>query len=179
MSFLYIAAVVIQSACTAIQTIGWFHEDTVFDTVCLYLFVFVFISYHLYFLINAGWLRHKESMKLYMDSEQLEEHVEDNKHQLQMRWSKDPNGDEMDFRGKKGQIASFTDVDPLLQLDNMNKRKIDGFCQFICIWIGYAFIACIKCKCCKAKSVSQQRRENNHARKTSRNLIAAANNKQE
>ena len=168
-SFMYIAAVAIQSAATAVQTVSWFDTDGPFNEICFYIFVFVFIAYHLYFMVTAGWLRHWESKKLYMDSEQLESYVEDMKHQFKMQWKVDPKKE--DFRGKSGRIASFTDFDPQLRKDQIDRREVNSFFQFCCLWIWYGLLACIKCKCCRCQTHSQKRMAMAHARKTSRNLL--------
>merc|ERR1712154_194085 len=86
---------------------------------------------------TAGWLRHWESKKLYMDSEELENYVEEAKHQFKMSWKEEPS--EKDFRGTDGRIASFEDVDPLLEMDEFDRSKADSFCGFVCLWISHGF----------------------------------------
>merc|ERR1719464_2162249 len=119
-SFIFISGVSLQTAMTAINT-GADEEDAadgegllggVFDHGSFGFFVFVFVAYNVYFMIEMGWKRHWESKKLYMDSEELAEYVEERKHQFKMPWS------DYEFRGKEGRIAFFQSVDPLLMVSD-------------------------------------------------------------
>lgn len=162
MSFVFISGVSIQTACTAIQFIDIFSSDGPFDLISFIVFVALFIFYNLYFLIQAGWLRHWESQKLYMDSEELERHVEESKHQFKMKWEAEPSDDM--FRGNNGRIASFVDTDPLLEQSNQEMAKTDTFCKFVMLWILGGLSACIRCKCLRCEKKSAQRAETNRMR---------------
>ncbi len=63
---MFIAAVAIETALTAVDSISWFRSDD-FDYYAFILFAVVFMLYTITFVILAGWKRHWESRKLYMD----------------------------------------------------------------------------------------------------------------
>lgn len=123
-------------------------------------------------MVKAGWLRHWESKKLYMDSEQLEEYVEESKHQFKMKWSR--KAEDTDFRGKNGRIASFVDTDPLLEIKHTDTALADSFCKFACLMIRDGLCAAIKCQCCACQTKSAKRTEANALRTviSSRNISA-------
>eukprot|EP00484_Ammonia_sp_Unknown_P000231 CAMPEP_0197023124 /NCGR_PEP_ID=MMETSP1384-20130603/3912_1 /TAXON_ID=29189 /ORGANISM="Ammonia sp." /LENGTH=549 /DNA_ID=CAMNT_0042451297 /DNA_START=31 /DNA_END=1677 /DNA_ORIENTATION=+ len=131
-SFCFIAGVSVQTACTAIGVIPLFEQEFFDFPGSFSVFVAIFVSYNLYFLIQAGWLRHWESKKLYMDSEELENYVEERKHQFKMAWIADVN--QSTFRGLGDRIVSFVDVDPMLQIENEDAARSDSFCRFVCRW---------------------------------------------
>merc|ERR1712083_1244726 len=114
-----------------------------FDRIACVLFDIVFVLYHLYFLIKSAWKRHEESQKLYMDSEQLEKVVEEKKHQFKLKWE---NKDDMKFVGDDDRLASFVDVDPLLEVHNKELANTNSFCIFVCLSLKAAIISFVTCR---------------------------------
>eukprot|EP01084_Bolivina_argentea_P145746 255388_1 len=158
--FMFISGVSIQTACTAVQSVPWFDPEGPFDYPGSFaVFIAIFVTYNVVFLVHAGWLRHWESKKLYMDSEELEEYIEESKHQFKMQWKANP--DKEDMRGKDGQIMSFVDKDPLLETHAIHANQ---FVEFVCKWIAYACCRCLKCKCCRCQKKSDKRRPNRNQR---------------
>merc|ERR1712013_530634 len=144
-SFIFIACVSLQTAMTAIDT-GVDEEDMaagegVFDEV-----------------IDTGWKRHWESKKLYMDSEELAEYVEERKHQFKMPW------DAWSFRGKNGRIAFFESVDPLLEMSQDEAAYATSFCRFVCYSTKRMLMHCVTCRPCRCESKSNDRRAMNKQR---------------
>merc|ERR1739838_1238139 len=88
--------------------------------------------------------RHEESQKLYMDSEQLEKVVEEKKHQFKLKWE---NKDDMKFVGDDDRLASFVDVDPLLEVHNKELANTNSFCIFVCLSLKAAIISFVTCRC--------------------------------
>merc|ERR1712087_212763 len=122
-----------------------------------------------WFAVEMGWKRHWESKKLYMDSEELAEYVEERKHQFKMPW------DAWEFRGKEGRIAFFESVDPLLKMSDEAAANTTSFCKFVCYSSKRMLCYCVKCRACRCESKSNDRRAMNkqrtmHARESQRDL---------
>merc|ERR1719242_1643937 len=162
-SFIFIALVVIETAVLATgddtSNITMFGDAENFDEVAFIVFAVCFVLYHLYFLVISAWKRHEESQKLYMDSEQLEKVVEEKKHQFKLQWELTEN---MKFVGDGGRLASFVDVDPLLEIYNEELARTDSFFIFACLSIKAAIMSCITCRCFRKLCSSQTRTRKAH-----------------
>jgi len=166
-SFVFIACVVVQTAILATGADDGeenvFGDTSDFDQASQSVFWAVFVLYHLYFLVKSAWKRHKESQKLYMDSEQLEKIVEEKKHQFKLAWARD---DQMKFTGDSERLASFVDVDPILQVDDEELAQTTSFCRFVCISSWRAFLSVVTCRCFKNcfKNTTKMRAEHTRLR---------------
>jgi len=174
-SFIFIAGVCLQTAMTAIDTgsdeegEGVFGDYRVFDTSSLGFFVFVFVTYNVWFAIDMGWKRHWESKKLYMDSEELAEYVEERKHQFKMPWS------DWSFRGKDGRIAFFESVDPLLEMSSDEASYSTSFWKFMGYSMKRMLMHCLTCRPCRncGESEAQSRKHINKQRTMHADLDAS------
>ena len=166
-SFLFISLVAMETTFISLNIFGindW-AKDVDFDGIGLIAFIIIFGLYNLYFFVKASYKRHFESKKLYMDSEQLKEYVEETKHQFKMKWFKDKN--DIMFGGKNNRIAQFIDKDPILSKQEESIKNINNFCQFLCNQFGKLLcnILC-KCKvcqwfCCQKKSKKSKKLDDN------------------
>jgi len=174
-SFMFVCAVIAESSLLPFAN-RVFHGFT-FDVLASWLFGLFWLSYNVYFIFRAGWVRHIQRQKLLMDSDEIKSQIDEKYPQFLMSWKSlrmfltsgnydDWARQESELEAQEKQKMETTkdkkksvcvmefggakgDILTFVSYAYSDKKEEQTFCQYLCRSCRSCCLLCCCCGCCR------------------------------